>query len=248
MSEPESLNAIPDPTRASVKRVAEALGEETGAVAVLLTGPLAVGIDGPDDKLYFLAIIDSDDGVIEHRFLKDYADVDREMEIGIFPSNFVDKLISDGYWDMVSYRAAEALRSAVPLLDPTGYGAAGIGAMARHLPERRFVSGHIHKVVATFDDAMSLYAKEDYQGAVLVVREALRLAVELVLKTFSPGPDAGTNEVLKQALGDEAYDCLLQAVGAQGATDNDLERRLKDMLTLSKSILEDLGIASDFLD
>lgn len=244
MSEIEQLS---EPTREVIMRVARALKEDTGAVAVLLTGPHALGIDRPDGKMYFVSVTEDEDGVIEHRFLERYGGIDRQMEIGVFPRKFVERLLSEGYWDMVSYRAAEALRAAVPLVDPSRYGRRSIEGMAKHLPERRFVSDHIHRVVATFDDAMSLYSKGDHAGAVLVAREALRLAVELVLKT-SEDAGGGPEETLKNALGGEAYRCLCQALGIEKMSTDDLRAHLDDMLALSRTILQDLGIADGFLN
>jgi len=144
---------------------------------------------------------------------------------------------------MVSFRAAEVLRIAVPVVDPTGYGKSSADAMAKHLPEKRFVSGKIHGINATFDDAVSLYSKGDYAGAVLVAREALRLAVDLVLKQ---APSAGgLDETLKAALGAEGYACLLEGLGVTDATEEDLGRHLETLTDLGRKIMKDLGIAND---
>jgi hypothetical protein len=244
------LNPIDDlseSTREMVKQVAAGLNEETEALAVLLTGPHAMGVDRPSDKMYFIVIADHPDGVIEHRFVKTYDDIDKEMEIGIFPRKFVETLADRGYWDMVSYRAVEALRAAVPVLDSGGHGSRYIEAMVKHLPERRFVSGQIHRVVATFDDAMSLYSKGDFEGAVLVVREALRLAVDLVMKDAARGPYESLGEVVERALGKEAHEDLLTALGMAEATTPEIEQRLNDTLALGKKILKDAGIPDDLL-
>ena len=138
--------SLSEATKQIIDRAGEALAKETGAVAVMLTGPHALGIDRPEDKIYLVAITDDPEGVIEHRFAQSYAGVDRQMEIGIFPRKFVEKLTAEGYWDMVSLRAAEVLRIAQPLADQTGYGKASAEAMARHLPEKRFISGRIHGI------------------------------------------------------------------------------------------------------
>jgi hypothetical protein len=119
--------------------------------------------------------------------------------------------------------------------------------MTKHLPERRFVSGRIHRVVAAFDDAMSLYSRGDHEGAVLVVREALRLAVELVMKSSARSPEEPVGEVIERTLGEEAYKELLLALDLEGARRPDLERRLGETLRLSRKILEDAGIPDDFL-
>jgi hypothetical protein len=241
--------------------VAETLKNETGAVAIMLTGPHALGIDRAEDKLYLLAITDDPDGVIEHRFADRYAAIDRQMEIGIFPRRFIDKLTSEGYWDMVSLRAAEVLRISIPLIDPTGYGERAAAAMSRHLPEKRFISAKIHGIKATFDDAVSLYSKGDYAGAVLVVREALRLAVELAIKqaprvdramdqtpSRARGADPRMDEALRASLGEEGYACLLEGLGISEMDENQVKQHLESLIDLSKRILKDLGIADDFLN
>jgi hypothetical protein len=240
----ENLKSLSDASKQTIELVASRLSAETGAAAVMLSGPHALGVDRQDDKIYLLAIIDGPDGVIEHRFADAYAGVERQMEIGIFPRRFVDKLAAEGYWDMVSLRAAEVLRIAVPLIDPTGYGKRSAEAMATYLPEKRFISGKIHGIKATFDDAVSLYSKSDYAGAVLVAREALRLAVELVLKQ-APSAAGGVDETLRAGLGEEGYASLLEGLGIARATEEDLKRHLDALGDLGSRILKDLGIADD---
>jgi len=237
---------LSDGSKQAIEVVARALGEETGAAAVMLSGPHALGVDRPEDKLYFVAITDDPDGVIEHRFAEEYAGVAHPMEIGIFPRNFVERLGRDGYWDMVSLRAAEVLRIAAPLIDPTGYGKSSAEAMARHLPGKRFISGKIHGIKATFDDAVSLYERGDYPGAVLVVREALRLAVELVLKE-ARGSGEPADKVLKASLGEEGFASLLEGLGIGGASEEDIKRDLEHLTALGTKILKDLGISDDLV-
>jgi len=237
---------LSDASKRAIEVVAKSLNEETGAAAVLLSGPHALGVDTPDGKLYFVAITDDPDGVIEHRFAEEYAGIRRAMEIGIFPRAFVEKLIREGYWDMVSLRAAEVLRIAAPLIDPTGYGKSSADAMARHLPEKRFISGKIHGIKATFDDAVSLYERGDYAGAVLVAREALRLAVELVLRQAGSG-EGEVDRVLKAALGEEGYASLLEGLGTAGAGEEDMKKSLQQLTDLGEKMLKDLGISDDLV-
>lgn len=244
MALPENLT---EPTRRLITRVAEELKDEPGARAILLTGPHALGIDRQADKLYFIIITDDAEGVIEHRFIEKYNDIEHEMEVAIFPTKFIDMLIRRGYWDMVSYRAVEALRAAAAIIDPSGYGERSIEAMAGHLPKRQFVSGQIHKMVATYDDAMSLYSKGDYEGAVLVTREALRLAVDLVTKTSASGPEETTDQVIRRTLGEDGYLDLLRALDAEGMDAEALGKRLEDTLDKSVEILRQAGIPDDFL-
>lgn len=243
----ESLPGLSEPTRDKIDRVAQALVAETGAISVLLTGPQAMGVDRQQDKMYFLAITDSTDGVIEHRFADSYADIESKMEIGIFPKNFVEELRKNGYWDMVSFRAAEALRLGIPLIDPTGYGAEAAEAMVAYLPEKRFISGRIHKVVATFDDALSLYQREDYEGAVLVVREALREAVELIMRVSPVSSQEKLEDSLKTTLGDQPYACLLEALGIDKMSRSEVSERLEDVIASSSEVLRQLGISDDIL-
>jgi hypothetical protein len=232
-------------TQDAIGRAAGSLVRDTGAIAIMLTGPQALGVDRPEDKIYLVAITDDAEGVIEHRFADRYAGVERPMEIGVFPKKFISKLTSDGYWDMVSLRAAEVLRIAVPLEDPTGYGQSAADAMARHLPQKRFISSKIHGIKATFDDAVSLYSKGDYAGAVLVVREAIRLAVELALKQAAEPAASGTDETLKRDLGSETYDCLLEGLGIKGMTEAESRQHLEDLVTETRRLLKELGIADD---
>ncbi|MFH1220478.1 MAG: hypothetical protein V1694_08490 [Candidatus Eisenbacteria bacterium] len=243
----ENLKGLSDGTRQLIAQAAETLQKETGATAVLLTGPHALGLDRAEDKFYFVSITEDPEGVIEHRFAERYAGIERQMEIGIFPRKFIEKLVKDGYWDMVSLRAAEVLRIAVPLFDPTGYGRAAAEAMTKYLPGKQFISGKIHGIKATFDDAVSLYSKGDYAGAILVVREALRLAVELLVKQ-SPEPDLAVEEVVKARLGEQGYTWLRQGLGIDGVSEADLSRQLDRLIDLSRRILKDLGIADEILD
>jgi len=240
------IKGLSEATRNLIDRAAEELGRETGAVAVLLTGPHALGLDRAEDKIYLVAITDDPDGVIEHRFAERYAGVDRQMEIGIFPRKLISKLLSDGYWDMVSLRAAEVLRIAVPLMDSTGYGRSAAEGMARHLPGKTFVSGKIHGIKAAFDDAVSLYSRGDYAGAVLVVREALRLAVELVLKQQAGSP--GTpDDLLRAALGPDAYARLVEGLGLANLTEAEARRHLDSLTAETRRLVKDLGISDDLL-
>jgi hypothetical protein len=244
MAMPEALS---EPTRRLITNIADRLKDEPGAQAILLTGPHAMGIERQADKLYFIVITDDAEGVIEHRFIKNYNDIEQEMEVGMFPTTFIDMLASRGYWDMVSYRAVEALRAAATLIDPSGYGEGSIAAMARHLPRRQFVSGQIHKMVATYDDAMSLYSKGDYEGAVLVTREALRLAVDLVTKTSAGDPEETADQTIRHNLGEAGYRDLLRALDAEGMDANTLSKRLQDTLDKGMEILRQAGIPDDFL-
>jgi hypothetical protein len=242
---PETLS---EASRLQINAVAKQLAEETNATAVLLTGPQALGIDRTQDKLYFVSITNDPDGVIEHRFVEKYADVDRQMEIAIFPRTFVEKIANEGYWDMVSYRAAEALRTGIAMFDPTGYCTNFYEALANLMPERRFISGTIHRVKATFDDAVSLYSKGDFEGAVLVAREALRLGVEMMLHSASPGEEADLEAFLESRLGTETYRCLLEALGIKDKTDGEIRQHMAGLVATSKRILGDLGISGTLID
>ena len=245
MDLPETLS---EASRLQINAVAKQLAEETNAIAVLLTGPHALGVDRAQDKLYFVSINDDPDGVIEHRFVERYGDADRQMEIGIFPRTFVEKIVREGYWDMVSFRAAEALRTGIAVIDPTGYCRQLCQPLANLVPERRFISGTIHRVKATFDDAVSLYSKGDFEGTVLVAREALRLAVEMLLQSASSGEEADLEAFLRSRLGAETYDCLLEALGIKDKTDDEVREHMDQLVSASERILSDLGISGTLLD
>jgi len=75
----EPIKGLSDASIEIVERAAAALAEETGAAAVMLSGPHALGMDRPDEKFYFLAITDDPEGVIEHRFADKYAGIDKLM-------------------------------------------------------------------------------------------------------------------------------------------------------------------------
>ncbi len=238
---------LPESTRISIEQVSRAIVEELQPLTVLLTGPQAFGIDHPDEKLYFVAIVDDQSGVIEHRFAETYAGVDRQMEIGIFPRKLVEKLTQEGYWDMVSLRAAEAIRLGICIYDPRGYGEEAVGKLSKIIPERRFISSGIHRMVSTFDDAVSLYQRGDYPGSVLVVREAVRLAIEIVRKTINAPGEASSDDIISDFVGDKGVELLHAALGLDQMSWQEIEAHAKRVKDFANGILKELNISEDLL-
>lgn len=207
-----------------------------------------MGMDDPRDKIYLVAIVDDPNGVIEHRFIEPYGNIDRHAEIGIFPKRLVEALSEQGYWDMVSFRAAEAIRLAIPLDDPSGYGAKAIETMAGILPQRRFISPVIHRVVATYDDAVSLFLRGDYQGAILVLREAIRLAIEMMRKIKGASEEVSTEDFIRETIGDEGVEFLRKALGFNQCDQARIVAYAEEMRQCAKRILAELGIPDDVIE
>ena len=241
------LDKLPEATRMSIDQVCQALVEEFHPLAILLTGPQAFGIEHPDEKLYFVVLVDDESGVIEHRFAETYAGIERAMEIGIFPRELVEKLAQEGYWDMVSLRAAEAIRLGICLYDPRGYGQQAVGKMSKIIPEERFITSRIHRMVSTFDDAVSLYQKGDYPGSVLVAREAVRLAIEIARKTVKASEEISSDEIVRDFLGDDAVELLHEALGLDQMSPHEVEAHVERARDFAREILKELNIADDLL-
>ncbi len=244
----EAIEMLSPNTRKNIEDLKRALIDEISPVAILLTGPQAMGIDNPDEKIYLVAIIDDESGVIEHRFIQPHGTIDRHAEVGIFPKKLVELLSQRGYWDMVSFRAVEAIRLGIPIEDPTGYGKRAIEEMSKILPERKFISPFIHHVVATYDDAVSLFLRGDYEGSVLVLREAIRMALDMVRNLKQIAPEKSSEEVIRNEIGEEGVELLKKAMGFNGCEEADVIKAAEEIKQCARKILSELGIPDDFME
>ncbi|MGQ9604451.1 MAG: hypothetical protein ACUVUU_09660 [bacterium] len=244
----EEIEMLSQNTRKNIQALVTLLTSEISPVAILLTGPQSMGIDNPDEKIYLLALVDDESGVIEHRFIEPHGIVDRHAEVGIFPQKLIEVLSQKGYWDMVTFRAAEAIRIAIPIEDPTGYGKMAIELMSRILPERKFISPIIHRIVATYDDAVSLFLRGNNEGAILVLREALRMAVDMVQDLKGITPDKSSEEIIREIIGEEGVDLLKKALAFDGYEEADVIKSAEEIRRCAKAILAELGIPDDLIE
>ncbi len=163
--------------------VAERLKQDPSTLAVILSGPLALGRLSKVNKLYFAVITNREDGIIEHHFLDDgWGEVKRPIELGKFPLKVARYLLQNGYTDMVSYKSLEAFRCGQVLWEREGVGREMIEGAKRHIPKKAFIGESLHGAVSALDDAVSLMKNGDYINAVLVAREAATKAVGMVIK------------------------------------------------------------------
>jgi hypothetical protein len=163
--------------------ITEKLKQDPSTLAVILSGPLALGIASETGKLYFAVITDKEDGIIEHHFLEDgWGEVKRPIEMGKFPLKVARYLLKNGYTDIVSYKSLEAFRCGEVLWERDGVGEEMVEGSKRHIPEKAFIGENLHGAVAALDDAVSLMKNGDYINAVLVARETATKAVEMVIK------------------------------------------------------------------
>lgn len=177
--------------RGEAEAVAGELKKDPHTMAVILTGPLALGIAPAKAKLYFAVVTDADDGVIEHHFLDEgWAGVRRPIEMGKFPLAVARHLIEHGYNDMVSYKSMEAFRCGEVLYERDRIGTEMVEESKRHIPDRTFIGESLHGAVSALDDAVSLMKNGDYRNAVLVAREAVTKAVGMIISETGEGDDA----------------------------------------------------------
>lgn len=210
MNERDETAAMRDEAAA----VAEELRKDQHTMAVMLTGPPALGIAPPRAKLYFAVITDAEDGVIEHHFLDNgWAGVRRPIEMGKFPLAVARYLIEHGYDDMVSYKSMEAFRCGEVLWERGGVGTEMVEGAKRHIPDRTFFGESLHGAVSALDDAVSLLKNGDHPNAVLVAREAVKKAVGMVIAEGSGGAELPFLEAAERVLPPEQYERLLTVLG-----------------------------------
>lgn len=202
--------------RAEVNAVAEELRKDPTVMAVILTGPLALGKVSERDKLYLAVITEADDGIIEHHFLDEgWAGVQRPIEMGKFPVAVARYLIAHGYNDMVSYKSLEAFRCGEVLWERGGIGTEMVEGSKRHIPDRTFIGESLHGAVSALDDAVSLMKNGDHRNAVLVAREAVTTAVGMVVAEAGGGGDLPFLDAARKALPPEHFERLQEILGLQ---------------------------------
>ncbi len=216
-SRPGAASALEAALRLDVARVAESLKSDPLNLAVLLTGPLAVGRVSEADKLYFAVIKGGEDGAIEHHFLDEgLGEVRRPIEMGVFPIAVARFLLKHGYADMVSYKSLEAFRCGRVLWEKDGVGTEMIEGAKRHIPEAAFIGEGLHGAVSALDDAVSLMTGGDYVNAVLVAREAAAKAVAMAVGGRAGGGDTGGASFLEaaaRALPPEEFELFREIMG-----------------------------------
>jgi len=165
------------------KLIAEGLREDPSILAVILSGPLALGKSSSSDKIYLVIVTDRNDGVIEHHFLNDgWREVKHPVEMGKFPLTVATFLVEHGYSDMVSYKSLEAFRCGRVMWEKDKIGTNLIEASEKHIPARVFIGESLHGAVSALYDAVALYKNNDYKNAVLMAREAAIKAVDMVIR------------------------------------------------------------------
>jgi hypothetical protein len=212
----EGGNTLQETMRGEAGTVAEELRKDPAVMAVILTGPLALGKVSERDKLYLAVITDADDGVIEHHFLDEgWAGVHRPIEMGKFPLAVARYLVEHGYDDMVSYKSLEAFRCGEVLWERDGVGTEMVEGSKRHIPDRTFIGESLHGAVSALDDAVSLMKNGDYRNAVLVAREAVTTAVNMVVAEAGGDSDLPFLEAARKALPPEQFERFQEILGLQ---------------------------------
>lgn len=204
------------------ERITGKLREDPSTMAVILSGPLALGAAAETDKLYLAVITDRGDGVIEHHFLDEgWDEVKRPIEVGKFPLAVARHLLENGYSDMVSYKSLEAFRCGTVLWERDGAGTEAVEGAKRHIPERTFIGESLHGAVSALDDAVSLLESGDFRNAVIVAREAATKAVGMVAGDRMREAGISLLEAAAGALPPEQYARFEEIMGL---TDIDPER------------------------
>lgn len=227
-------------------RVSAELEKEPGTIAVILTGPLALGIVSPNDKLYFAVIKESQDGAIEHHFLDEgMAGVERPIEIGRFPLHVARFLVEHGYRDMVSYKSLEAFRCGQVLFEKEGIGSELIEGAAKHIPERQFVGESLHGAVSALDDALALLKNGDFANAVLVAREAALKAVDMVIATRLLEGDISFVEAARRYLPQEQFERFSEIMGIEELDEGKARTKANEAKEFAAYVLRQLGVNPD---
>jgi HEPN domain-containing protein len=230
------------------ERVAEELAQDPSNLAVILTGPLALGRMSETDKLYFAVITNKEDGIIEHRFLDDgWGGVERPIEMGKFPLKVARYLLENGYTDMVSYKSLEAFRCGRVLWEKEGVGTEMIEGAKRHIPRKAFIGEGLHGAVSALDDAVSLLKNGDYANAVLVAREAATKAVGMVIKEEMKKGGISFLETARELLPPqqfELYQEIMDIKEVDAGIANEYARRAKDF---AEYALLEIGVDPDHI-
>lgn len=222
------------------KQICEKIKEDGCVLAVILSGPVALGKFSEDAKLYFAVITNKDDGVIEHHFLEGYAGVNRNMEIGKFPLRVVEYMLKNGYADMPSYKALESFRCGKVMYEKEGIGTKIIKESEKWIPEKLFIGDLIHAAKANIDDAVGLLENREYKNAVLVARKAVDEASKLldVLRINRKMDNESLNELIR---------LYKKIQGIENVDRRHAEEKLNLTIDFVKDILKEIGVNTNYI-
>ena len=223
--------------------VTKKLKQDSSTVAVILSGPLALGKASNTDKLYIAVITDRDDGIIEHHFLDEgWDEIKRPIEMGKFPHAVVKYIIENGYTDMVSYKSLEAFRCGQVLWEKENIGTEIIEGSKRHIPAKVFIGESLHGAISDLDDAVSLMKNGDYINSVIVAREAATRAVEMVIKDRIKQGDISFLEAAKEVLPLEQFELYEQIMDIQGANSSMAKENARRVREFAEYTLREIGV------
>ena len=231
----------------SLLHTAELLSEEIrkdpSVLAVILSGPLALGRPSESDRLYIVVITDKDDGIIEHHFLDDgWHEITHPIEMGRFPLTVATFLVTHGYSDMVSYKSLEAFRCGKVLWEKDSVGTDLIEATKQHIPAAAFIGESLHGAVSALDDAVALYKNNDYQNAVLMARDAAVKAVEMVIREHVPEGEVSLLEAAQEYLTPENYRQFLQIMNIADIDEDDVTEIAQSAKEFASYTLRQIGV------
>lgn len=223
--------------------IADKLKQDPSNLAVILTGPLALGKVSESDKLYMAVITDKQDGIIEHHFL-DHGldDVTRPIEMGKFPLAVARHLLENGYEDIVSYKSLEAFRCGEILWEKQGIGQEMIDGSKRHIPSKGFIGESLHGAVSALDDAISLLKNGDYANSVLVAREAAVKAVGMVIKENAEDRALSFPEAAKKVLPPEQFDLCEEIMDFKNIDADQANESARRAREFAEYVLAEIGV------
>ncbi len=223
--------------------LAERLRQDPSTLAVILTGPLALGKASETDKLYLAVITDRDDGIIEHHFLDDGLDeVTRPIEMGKFPLAVARYLIEHGYSDMVSYKSLEAFRCGQILWQKEAIGAEIVDGSKRHIPGKTFMGESLHGAVSALDDAVSLLKNGDYINSVIVARDAAVKAVAMTVREKLKDDNISFLEAAERVLPSEQFEAYMEIMGLTGLDSDTAKENASHAREFAEYTLREIGV------
>ena len=244
----ESNRELKETLYKEAEYVAEKLKEDPTTIAVILTGPLAVGKALETDKLYFAVITNKEDGIIEHHFLDSgWGEVKRPLELGKFPLKVARYLLQNGYTDMVSYKTLEAFRCGQVLWEKEEIGREMIKGSKRHIPKKGFIGESLHGAVSALDDAVSLLKNGDYINAVLVAREAATKAVGMVIKERMQKGDISFLDAAEELLPPEQFELYQEIMDIKGVDLNIAKENARWAKEFAEYTLRKIGVDPDYI-
>jgi hypothetical protein len=239
----ESDHSLKELLYAEAAQISSLLQTEPGTLAVILSGPLALGKASNTTKLYFGVITDRNGGAIEHHFLDEgWGDVKRPVEIGRFPLVVARYLVEHGYNDMVSFKSLEVFRCGKVLWEKDAIGTEIINGAMRHIPSGTFVGESLHGAVSALDDAVSLLKNEDYANAVLVAREAATKAVGMVVGDRVKEGQVSFLEAAQELLSPEQYELFKQVMDIEDADPGQADRHTRLATEFTDHTLRQIGV------